>query len=367
MLLSSVAVAVAAVYAHGARVEGMTTAKAKVVKGCENLWGGLGADAPVVPGGITRQDVRSTYHYYAPNYETSSLACADRFWADPDHGRKLMKFGWHANCLDGKAFSQSTCGKCFRITNRRTGASVVSRAVDFGGCSDKDGTGLDLDPCVFNAIDTDGQGVADGNMRVDVVEVECGADATIGTVGPTEKLVKTKTKKKKKKKAEGSTNAEGWAWSSADLPPPSDADTWCKTWMSDENDTGECFALAYHHCVDGRKDESKIPDAIKNAKKSAMGQIYDVQKTCTHDNNGAVDKYKCFETPPKTWTSVCAARPELAGKGKCKKVSKNEWRTWVKGDDPQRKSECQFSSLYLKSHFIGDTIQGQFTGKHGRG
>lgn len=144
------------------------------------MWGDVYADAQPVKGGVARQNVRATYHYYSPGYETSSLACADRFWADPGHGRKLLKYPWTAYCLGGRSFSQDTCGKCLKITNARTGASVIARAVDNGGCSDADGTGLDLDPCAFNAIDTDGQGLRDGNMRVNVQEVTCGADGTMG-------------------------------------------------------------------------------------------------------------------------------------------------------------------------------------------
>lgn len=144
-----------------------------------NLWGDAFADAPLVAGGVDRKNIRATYHFYSPAYETSSLACADRFWADPAHGRKLLKYPWTAYCLDGKAFSQSTCGKCLRLTNARTGAAVTARAVDFGGCTDADGTGLDLDPCAFDALDTDGQGRRDGNLRVDVREVDCGLDGEI--------------------------------------------------------------------------------------------------------------------------------------------------------------------------------------------
>jgi hypothetical protein len=138
------------------------------------LWGDAFANAAPAAPGVSRANVRATYHYYSPAYETASLACADAFWADPNHSRKLLKYPWTAYCLDGKAFSQSTCGKCLRVTNRRTGDSVIARAVDNGGCSDADGTGLDLDPCAFNAIDTDKRGYADGHMRVDVQEVECG-------------------------------------------------------------------------------------------------------------------------------------------------------------------------------------------------
>lgn len=142
------------------------------------VWGDVYAPAAPVPGGVSRRNVRATYHYYSPGYETATLACADRFWADPDHGRKLLKYPWTAYCLDGRKFSQATCGKCLRVTNRRTGASIIVRAVDNGGCSDTDGTGLDLDPCAFNAIDTDKQGYLDGFMRLDVQEVDCGHGGT---------------------------------------------------------------------------------------------------------------------------------------------------------------------------------------------
>jgi hypothetical protein len=148
------------------------------------IWGDVGAKPPAVSGGVARTNVKATYHYYSPQYETSSLACADAFWADPANGKKLLKYPWTAYCLDGKSFVKGTCGKCLRVTNRATRASIVARAVDFGGCSDVDGTGLDLDPCAFNALDTDKRGYADGSLRVDVQEVECGADGTFGRPAP---------------------------------------------------------------------------------------------------------------------------------------------------------------------------------------
>jgi hypothetical protein len=144
------------------------------------LWGDQSdpAAVPEVAGGIVRDNVRATYHYYAQaGYETATLACADRFWADPDYGRKLLKYPWTAYCLD-KGDVQKVCGRCLRVTNRRTGASAIARAVDKGGCSDRDGTGLDLDPAIFTPLDTDGRGYADGFMRVDVREVDCGPDGT---------------------------------------------------------------------------------------------------------------------------------------------------------------------------------------------
>ena len=146
--------------------------KAKALPEACKIWGDAFGSNATVAGGVARDNVRATYHYFSPEYATGTVACADKFWADPDHPKMLLKYPWTAYCLS-KPFQQSTCGKCLRVTNRRTGAFVIARAVDNGGCSDADGTGLDLDTCAFNAIDTDGQGHADGNMRVDVREVAC--------------------------------------------------------------------------------------------------------------------------------------------------------------------------------------------------
>lgn len=217
-------------------------------------------------------------------------------------------------------------------------------------------------------------GVLDGRVG----DAAAPAGWTAGTLpaGAPPQKNKKKAKKKKKKKGDGGDGGDdgGGDGGGADgfgdwkVPKASENDkNWCHTWMSDPNDDGSCFALMYHHCVDGYKDQGRIPAAVRAVKASAMRQVYDVQKDCTHDNDGKVPEYKCFSRPPADWTSVCVARPDLAGKGKCKKVTRDEWRMWVKGEDPQRKSECQFSSLYLKSHFRSGKIQGQYTGKHGRG
>lgn len=228
-----------------------------------------------------------------------------------------------------------------------------------------------------------------GMMMIPAATAAAPAPAVVITAAPVPVTTAAATPKKKKKKdkkdnnkpveaagsasaasagsggggAGGSSSFGGWT-----VPPASQNDkNWCKTWMSDSTDDGSCFALMYHHCVDGYGDQGRIPAAIRGVKASALKQVYDVQKGCTHDNNGTVPKYKCFSRPPGEWTSLCVARPDTAGKGKCKKVASDEWRVWVKGEDPSRKEECQFSSLYLKSHFRGDKIQSQYTGKHGRG
>ncbi len=137
------------------------------------LTGDPSASLPEVPGGIAKQNAKATYHTYSPHYDVGTLACADKINATPELVGSLKRYPWTAYCLQGANLDQKVCGKCLRVTNRATGASVVARAVDSGGCSDADGTGLDLDPCAFNAIDTDGAGVRDGHMRVDVREVAC--------------------------------------------------------------------------------------------------------------------------------------------------------------------------------------------------
>ena len=128
-----------------------------------------------VRNGIQKQNVRATYHYYSPHYDTGTLACADIVWKWPNYGQKLLMYPWTAYCLEGSAGwnPQRVCGKCLRVKNRSTGAAIIVRAVDSGGCSGGSANGLDLDPCAFNAIDTNKNGVRDGHMFVDVEEVEC--------------------------------------------------------------------------------------------------------------------------------------------------------------------------------------------------
>ena len=146
---------------------------------CSKLWGNVfGANQTVGPA---MTNIKATYHTYSPHYDLGTLACSDKLRSMPGMASRLVyQYPWTAYCLKSTKkhpglapFSQGVCGKCFRVTNRGTRASVIVRAVDQGGCSDDDGTGLDLDPCAFNAIDTDGKGYAAGNMRVDVQEVQC--------------------------------------------------------------------------------------------------------------------------------------------------------------------------------------------------
>ena len=56
-----------------------------------------------------------------------------------------------------------------QVTNSGTGAQTTARIVD--QCSNG---GLDLDQGVFNKIDTDGQGYAQGHLTVSYEFVNCG-------------------------------------------------------------------------------------------------------------------------------------------------------------------------------------------------
>lgn len=140
------------------------------------ITGDVFGNRPAVTGGVRKQNVYATYHPYEDGgYATSTLACADIIWKWPNYSQKVMQYPWTAFCLDGQAGWNpgKTCGKCFRVKNRATGAAVIVRAVDSGGCSGGAKNGLDLSKCAFNAIDTNGQGVKNGHMMTDVTEVAC--------------------------------------------------------------------------------------------------------------------------------------------------------------------------------------------------
>lgn len=191
----------------------------------------------------------------------------------------------------------------------------------------------------------------------------------------------TKAEKKKKTavaaagtKAPASVGGGVSEWKNLPPPNPADAQT-CYTWMSSKGgeDPGECLALVYHHCVDGYKDESRVPPELMRNKTNLIRQLYEVQKGCKgyRDEKNKTGAYPCFpKGPPVTWSHVCVARPDMAGKGKCKHVKKDEFRVWIPADDPTRTSECQAApSVYVKGHFSGKTmkVQGEYTGRHGHG
>lgn len=142
------------------------------------------------------------------------------------------------------------------------------------------------------------------------------------------------------------------------LPPPSRHDDRCVTFMGSTQDNGKCLALMYNHCIDGFKDQARIPAGIQSAKSSILKQMYDNEK-------------KHFDTPPTEWTTVCVARPDKAGSGSCKHVVPGEFRVWTKARPVPGTGQCEFSTKgikYIKAHFNPDKkLQNWRTGTVGSG
>ncbi|KAL4856088.1 Pathogenesis-related protein PR-4B [Chlorella vulgaris] len=112
--------------------------------------------------------VRSTYHFYHPDYNVSTVYCADSF-ADKARAWEL-EFPWVAYCapfLGG--MTQDKCGKLLRMTNASGGMRLIVRVVDSCG-----NNGMDLDQqSAFNPLDTDGSGYLQGYMNLTLELVEC--------------------------------------------------------------------------------------------------------------------------------------------------------------------------------------------------
>ena len=145
-------------------------------------------------------NVRATYHYYRPaqnNWDLGAPAVS-AYCATWDASKPLSwrsKYGWTAFCGPAGAHGQPSCGRCLQVrthtlpsclrqwivrtlfdrwdicrqvTNGATGARTVARVVDQCGNG-----GLDLDAAVFQQIDTDGGGAANGHLVVDYEFVGC--------------------------------------------------------------------------------------------------------------------------------------------------------------------------------------------------
>ncbi|KAK4757019.1 hypothetical protein SAY87_007146 [Trapa incisa] len=116
--------------------------------------------------------VRATYHYYNPASIGWDLLRASAYCSTWYAGKPLawrQKYGWTAFCGPVGPTGQAACGKCLRITNRRTGAQITARIVDQCGNG-----GLDLDyQTIFRPLDTDGYGYQQGHLIVDYSFVDC--------------------------------------------------------------------------------------------------------------------------------------------------------------------------------------------------
>ncbi|XP_008218273.1 PREDICTED: pathogenesis-related protein PR-4 [Prunus mume] len=122
--------------------------------------------------GQSDTNVRSTYHLYNPQQNNWDLRAVSAYCATWDADQPFAwrsKYGWTAFCGPVGPTGQDACGKCLLVTNTRTGDQVTVRIVD--QCSNG---GLDLDVNMFNQIDTDGNGNAQGHLIVNYDFVDCG-------------------------------------------------------------------------------------------------------------------------------------------------------------------------------------------------
>ncbi|MBA0618870.1 hypothetical protein Godav_028148 [Gossypium davidsonii] len=93
----------------------------------------------------------------------------ERLWDANKPYSWRSKYGWTAFCGPVGPSFPAACGRCLRVRNTRTGAQEIVRIVD--RCSNG---GLDLDVGVFNRLDTDGVGHAQGHLTIRYDFVDCG-------------------------------------------------------------------------------------------------------------------------------------------------------------------------------------------------
>ncbi|OMO96304.1 Chitin-binding, type 1 [Corchorus olitorius] len=123
------------------------------------------------PGGETAI-VTSTYQLYNPEQIGWDLMAVSAYCSTLDASKPLSwrsKYGWTAFCGPVGPTFPNACGRCLRVTNTRTSAQEIVRIGD--QCSNG---GLDLDVGVFNRLDTDGAGYAQGHLTVKYEFVDCG-------------------------------------------------------------------------------------------------------------------------------------------------------------------------------------------------
>ncbi|CAD6256480.1 unnamed protein product [Miscanthus lutarioriparius] len=99
-----------------------------------------------------------------------SASCAALDEDKPLEWRSL--YWWTAFCWPTGPRGDDACGQCVQVTNSVTGASATVRIVDdCGGING--GEALGMDTPVFHQIDTDGRGMADGQLEVNYQFVNC--------------------------------------------------------------------------------------------------------------------------------------------------------------------------------------------------
>ncbi|XP_059648670.1 pathogenesis-related protein PR-4-like [Cornus florida] len=124
--------------------------------------------------GETASNVKATYHFYNPDQNGWNLTAVSAYCFTWDANKPLAwrsKYGWTAFCGPVGPRGQAACGECLLVTNTGTGAEETVRIVD--QCSNG---GLDLDAGVFQKLDTDGRGNAQGHLMVNYTFVNCGTE-----------------------------------------------------------------------------------------------------------------------------------------------------------------------------------------------
>ncbi|MED6174213.1 MAP kinase kinase kinase Win1 [Stylosanthes scabra] len=116
-------------------------------------------------------NVYASFNLYLPEQHNwdlmaESVYCATWYADKPLSWRS--RYGWTAFCGPAGAHGEPSCGRCLRVTNTRTGAVQIARIVD--ECNNG---GLDLDVNVFQSLDTDGNGNAQGHLMVNYDFVDC--------------------------------------------------------------------------------------------------------------------------------------------------------------------------------------------------
>ncbi|XP_031129137.1 pathogenesis-related protein PR-4-like [Ipomoea triloba] len=116
-------------------------------------------------------NVRATYNNYNPqninwDYNTASVFCAT--WDADKPLEWRQQYGWTSFGGPVGPTGYDSCGKCLEVINTATNDQLTVRIVD--QCSNG---GLDLDVNVFNQLDTNGQGVAQGYLIVNYNFVDC--------------------------------------------------------------------------------------------------------------------------------------------------------------------------------------------------
>uniref|UniRef100_A0A7N0TNE9 Barwin domain-containing protein n=1 Tax=Kalanchoe fedtschenkoi TaxID=63787 RepID=A0A7N0TNE9_KALFE len=117
-------------------------------------------------------NIIATYNDYNPQNIGWDLNTAAVYCATWDANQPLawrQRYGWTAFCGPVGPHGEDSCGRCLQVTNTDTGLQTIVRIVD--QCSNG---GLDLDVNVFNQLDSDGRGYAQGYLIVDYQFVNCG-------------------------------------------------------------------------------------------------------------------------------------------------------------------------------------------------